>query len=247
MLSYVDRPAVHSTPYTNRPIVGGVLHDTESAGPITTAQSLGGWHWSVGRDGQLYRDVDEDQAAWHVRACDRWRPSWVLDAPDGAVSPANFCTVGIELVSSAADRAAGLPYTDAQYATLRLLVADIESRYGSLPWVGHGELQLDRSDPVAFDWDRAGFGPRTDEGRRAVQPVPVPAPVSITDDQQHLLALCTQLGWGAQSVIDAVQRIGALEQQLAEVQAASTQAQGQAQDWHDRLAMIGTILQGAAL
>lgn len=157
-MQFIDRPATHSTYYPNRPVTGIVLHDTETTYPITTQQSLGGWHYLIDRDGTLYRDCDEEQAAWHVRACDRWRPPWIVNAPDDAVSPPNYCTIGIEIVSDATARANGVPFTNAEYATVTFLLADLFSRYGPLPAVGHGQLQLDRSDPVDFDWARAGFG-----------------------------------------------------------------------------------------
>jgi len=166
-VNVIDRPATHSTYYPGRVIRGGVLHSTQTSYPITTQQSLGGWNYLVGRDGTVYRDCDEDQCAWHVRACDRWRPAWVVNAPDNGISPVNYSAIGIEIQSSGDDQAGPEPYTDSQYDALVELIADIESRHGSLWWVGHGDVQADRSDPVAFDWDRAGLGPHDGDNGRA--------------------------------------------------------------------------------
>jgi hypothetical protein len=156
-LEFVDRPAVHSTWYPDRPIRGVTLHDTEGSSDLTTHQSAGGWHWLVGRAGTIYRDCSESQAAWHVLKADRWRPGWLVPSPDGLVSDANYCTIGIEITSGPLHRAAGEPYTDAQYGALRALLADIYQRHGQLPVVFHGDLQSDRSDPVQFDPVRAGL------------------------------------------------------------------------------------------
>lgn len=190
-MEYIDRPVtVHYSVYAQRPIVGGVLHDTESTGPLTVDQSLGSWHWLVGRDGAIYCDVSEEHVAWHVAAggtdktLNRWLPTWLIPCPDSNVSAVNYCTLGVELVSNQTYRDAGEPYTAAQYDALATLVADIEGRYGSLPWVGHGELQTDRTDPVGFDWTRAGFGPRTAEGRRVIHPSPAPTPTPTPTPQE---------------------------------------------------------------
>lgn len=160
MYPVIDRlVSVNYSTAPNRPIVGLVLHDTESGGPLTVAQSLGSWHWLIDRDGTCYSDVSEQNIAWHVRACDRWRPQWMIAAPKQQFSDANYSCLGIELVSNLAYRQAGVPFTDDQYASLKDLLHNLFQRYGSLPTVGHGQLQLDRSDPVDFDWTRAGFGP----------------------------------------------------------------------------------------
>lgn len=166
-LQFVDRnvPLDAATPWEQRVVVAVVLHDTEGFG-VPFPQRGASWQWLIGRDGTLYRDVSEAYCAHHVRAADRWRPPWLRPIPAAVgVSDVNGCTIGVELVSHQTDRDAGEPYTAAQYATLRALCAALNGTYGDLPYVGHGELQADRSDPVALDWSRAGFGPRTAAGR----------------------------------------------------------------------------------
>ena len=165
-VNLVERATQYYTPvsWTQRPIVAGVLHDTETL-DVATPHAGGSWHYQIGRDGRVWRDVLERHCAWHVRATDRWRPSWMVAAPI-SVSDANWCTLGVELVSHAVYREAGEPYTDAQYDALQELLADIQQRYPTIPWVAHGELQRDRGDPVAWDWQRAGFDdPVEGEGR----------------------------------------------------------------------------------
>jgi hypothetical protein len=175
MLSFRDRdvPLNASTQVSGgrRPIKAVVLHDTEGSSPIEARRGAS-WHWLIDRDGTIYRDVSEENCAHHVASTDEWRPPWVVPSPV-PVSDVNFCAIGIELVSNQDFRNAGEPYTQAQYDSLRALAQDIESRHGPLPWVGHGQLQLDRTDPVAFDWARAGFGDPTDAGRH-FQPDRVP-------------------------------------------------------------------------
>ena len=193
MYRVVDRPVtVNYSTTPNRPITGFVVHDSESLGPLTVAQSLGSWHWLIDRDGTTYCDVSEQNVAWHVRACDRWRPAWMVAAPKQQFSDANYATIGVELVSHATYRQAGIPFTDDQYAALKDLWHNLTSRYGPLPTVGHGQLQLDRSDPVEFDWARAGFSAFRDgwgypwQEVTQTEPAPVPGVPSYDDLVQAL-------------------------------------------------------------
>lgn len=144
---------------TNRPIRGACVHNTVTAAVAATRQ-FAGWHWQIGRDGTRYLTVSEENVAFHVESTDRWRPPWVVPGP-GGFSDANWCLLGVEFVSLAGG--AGPPgyeaYTSDQYASGRELFAEWRQRYGDFPYVGHGELQGNRSDPVGFDWTRAGLGP----------------------------------------------------------------------------------------
>ena len=167
------------TPYftatTGRLIAGVFIHDTEThlkAAP----HPEGSWHYEIDRDGTILQFVHEDDIAWHVRACDRWWPSWLPRWGDYDLSRANEWSIGIELVSDVNWRTGGQPYTPAQYAALNVLLADIFARRGALPVVGHGQVQADRSDPVLFDWGRTGLVWREDGYRQ-----PAGAPVSDLD------------------------------------------------------------------
>lgn len=184
-ITYISRPWTHATSFANRPILGVVWHDTESRDTLTTFQSAGGWHWQIDRAGTIYRDCPEVTAAWHTDATDKWRPPWVVKCPGKRVSDANYCTIGVELVSDATWRASGVPFTQQQYTAVRALALDIEARHGPLWHVGHGELQANRTDPVQFDWPRGGFGARGPNGR-SLLPSPDPGgnPVRLLEDWQ---------------------------------------------------------------
>jgi len=155
-MNLIERSTTYKTVVLYHPIIGIVLHDTETLN-LATPHPQGSWHYEIDRDGQVYQYCDpEHDMAWHVAACDRWRPLWMLKSPY-LVSDANYCTLGIELVSHQTYRDAGEPYTQQQYDSLNELMAYLYGRYGRLPTVGHGEMQRDRTDPVLFDWERAGF------------------------------------------------------------------------------------------
>lgn len=152
-----------STPYftasgRKNPPLGLVLHNTVTS-VLVAPHAQGSWHYEADRDGTVYQYVNDFDYAWHVRACDEWRPSW-MRRRSNAVSEANSCTVGIEMVSwmgSPSAPSGYVPYTDAQYKALRDWLGLMYARYGSLPIVTHGSLQLDRTDPVGLDPERVGL------------------------------------------------------------------------------------------
>jgi hypothetical protein len=127
---------------------------------LVPPHAQGSWHFEVGRDGSVHQYVycgpKGHDLAWHVRACDEWRPPW-MTWRDTRVSEANSCTVGIELVSYAGNSvgvAVDPAYTDAQYQATLELLRHLYGMYGALPIVTHGSMQLDRTDPVRFDFAR---------------------------------------------------------------------------------------------
>ena len=73
-MNVIERATQYYTPvsWTQRPIVAGVLHDTETL-DVATPHAGGSWHYQIGRDGRVWRDVLERHCAWHVRATDRRR------------------------------------------------------------------------------------------------------------------------------------------------------------------------------
>lgn len=151
-----------STPYKTetglavRPVTGIVLHSTEapSSDAFAFPHADGSWHIEIGRDGSVHRFVDDADVAWQVRACDRWFPPWLPRVRPWNASEANCWTLGLELASNQKFRNQGLPYTNAQYAATRAVLAEWRRLYGPLPVVGHGMVQADRTDPVALDWSR---------------------------------------------------------------------------------------------
>lgn len=216
----VDTPVEHClVPDDVRPITAVILHDTETHANVATRPD-GSWHYEIDRDGTIRAYVSEENIAFHVAAfgdnprLNRGpRPAWLLASPY-PVSDVNYCTIGIELVSDAQYRAAGQPYTTLQYVALRALLADLGARYGALPIVGHGELQTDRSDPVAFDWTKIG---RT----LPVPAVPISLPINggapmppLTPLQADMLSLMDPpLNLNADSVRQLVSDRAALAEQ----------------------------------
>jgi N-acetyl-anhydromuramyl-L-alanine amidase AmpD len=165
----------HQTVYCTRATprrdpLGIVLHNTVGQA-LVPPHPNGSWHYEIDRDGAAHQYVNDKDYAWHVRATDEWRPPW-MRWRDTRVSEANSCTVGIELVSFAGHPQCPpgyTPYTGAQYASTKELLALLYERYGALPVVTHGSLQLDRTDPVGFDFGLAslvwaGDGYRLEEG-----------------------------------------------------------------------------------
>jgi hypothetical protein len=137
-----------------RPVAGIFLHDTEapSRDAFAYPHPGGSWHLEVDRAGGVHRFVPDADVAWTVRACDRWHPAWLPRVRPWDASPANCWGLHLELASNQKFRDQGRPYTQAQYAATREVVARWRGRYGPLPVVGHGLVQADRSDPVRFDW-----------------------------------------------------------------------------------------------
>lgn len=198
----VDRTTTLHSNYIGQdpPRVGYFLHDTEGASDLTVAESSGGWNRLIGRAGVIYLDVPENRGAWHVRACDRWRPAEILACPKKyqPLSDANYCTLGMEITSGAGFRAAGKPYTSEQLVSVLWQLHDWYKRYGRKPIWRHGDVQLDRSDPVALDL--AALGLVTTDGKTWYLPeiLPVPEPPMNTDqpilsDQEATYDLLPQI------------------------------------------------------
>ena len=124
-------------------------------------------HYIVDRDGRVHCYIPEDRVAWHAGA-----GQWGNDPK--YTDNMNAYAIGIEILAmgSRADMADYLTeedydalddslkgFTDAQYAALRALVADICIRNG-IPMdrshvIGHEEYSPNKSDPgELFDWSR---------------------------------------------------------------------------------------------
>ncbi|MEM0438226.1 MAG: peptidoglycan recognition family protein [Candidatus Micrarchaeia archaeon] len=118
-----------------------VLHHTETNNVEDTIRVLRerkvSAHYVIDRDGKIYQLVDEKRAAWHARGYNRR-------------------SIGIEIVSPGDGT-----YTDAQYASLKALLGDIEGRYG-IPHdnkhiIGHFEVNNQKYDPYGLDWKQLGL------------------------------------------------------------------------------------------
>jgi N-acetyl-anhydromuramyl-L-alanine amidase AmpD len=97
-------------------------------------------HYVIGREGTIYRLVDESLVAKHAGK------SRMSDGREGA----NLFSIGIELINSKTDYP-----TTAQYNALATLIKDIKSRFAIQYIVGHKDIAPTRkSDPWNFDFER---------------------------------------------------------------------------------------------
>jgi len=187
-MNVITRQTSFYTTAKNRRVTGIVIHHTATTAAVP-CHSNGSWHWLIGRDGAVYRDVPEEHVAWHAASTDRWRPSWVVKG-DGRTSDINACSIGIELAYAPQAPYSQTP-TAQQEAALRELLADIYARRGPLHIVAHGEIALDKwpSEPHALDWVAIGCGLRTEAGRLLVLPPPAPGDTDmpLTPEQQSIL------------------------------------------------------------
>lgn len=97
-------------------------------------------HFLIRRDGELVQFVCCAQRAWHA-GVSSWRGR----------ERCNDFSVGIEL-----EGADDVPYEDAQYARLRMLIDALRARYPIADVVGHCDIAPGRkTDPgPAFDWSK---------------------------------------------------------------------------------------------
>lgn len=99
-------------------------------------------HYLVARDGAVYRMVEEKNIAYHAGDS---------EMPDGRTN-VNAFSIGIEVIG----KDNGSP-SDAQYVSLKKLLADIKSRNSIKHIVGHSDIAPGRkTDPWGFDWKKIG-------------------------------------------------------------------------------------------
>lgn len=99
-------------------------------------------HFLISREGELIQFVSCNQRAWHA-GVSSWRGR----------ENCNDFSIGIEL--EGCDQ---IPFADAQYLTLDLLLAELDRRYPIEAVVGHSDIAPGRkTDPgPCFDWSRIG-------------------------------------------------------------------------------------------
>lgn len=103
-------------------------------------------HFFIRRDGGLIQFVPCKLRAWHA-GVSQWQGQ----------ERCNDFSLGIELEGSDA-----IPFTDAQYACLNLLLATLTQRYPIRAVVGHSDIAPGRkTDPgPCFDWSRVAYAIR---------------------------------------------------------------------------------------
>lgn len=97
-------------------------------------------HYIIGRNGDIYRLVADSDIAYHAGKS---------RLPDGKTD-VNSVSIGIEIVNTIHDSP-----TNAQYASLVLLVRCLETRYSVKYVLGHKDIAPGRkTDPWNFDWEK---------------------------------------------------------------------------------------------
>lgn len=96
-------------------------------------------HYVIGRDGKIYRLVDEKDNSYHAGKS---------SLPDGTTN-VNSCSIGIELMTSYTDSP-----TEEQAKTLLALINDIKKRYPIKYVLRHSDIApVRKTDPWNFDWE----------------------------------------------------------------------------------------------
>jgi N-acetyl-anhydromuramyl-L-alanine amidase AmpD len=128
----VDTVVLHATVLDS---VGEVYEHFRKTDPGVSA------HYTIDRDGAVYKHVDETEKAFHAG---------VSEMPDGRTGVNDF-SIGIELVNLND----GLdPYPEAQIAALQGLLANIRTRHDVRHVVSHAEIGRPigrKTDPVGLD------------------------------------------------------------------------------------------------
>lgn len=147
----IDVPSPHYSRRDGHEISMVIVHGTGTMSTsaavswICDERSRVSYHYLIGRDGKLFRLVDEKYKAWHAG-----RSSWHGREVGVSVNP---IAIGIALTGDGTE-----PYTDAQYWTLADLLADLMARYRIPPSDvrGHDEVAPGRkTDPYpCFEWRR---------------------------------------------------------------------------------------------
>lgn len=97
-------------------------------------------HYIIGRDGKIYRLVDEKNISYHAGKS---------TLPDGS-STVNTNSIGIEIITTKYTSP-----TQEQYDSVVSLVKDIKSRYAIKYMQGHDQIAPGRkTDPWNFDWTK---------------------------------------------------------------------------------------------
>lgn len=160
LLHFISNAAENQTDPYNMDAVYSILHDYE----LST-------HYTIDRDGTIYLFTPEDRVAYHAG-------KGTLEEYPEYENKLNHHSIGIELLGigtssemstmltssqyNAIDQSL-IGFTDAQYASLNLLVDDILSRHENIERdrihiLGHDEYSPTKTDPGSlFNWSNLGF------------------------------------------------------------------------------------------
>lgn len=128
VIVHTSYDAIGSDPFS----LSGVLAEYKDAGVSP--------HYIIDRSGKIYRLVADSNIAYHAGEA---------KTPDGRTNVNQF-SVGIEVINTKT----GKP-TDAQYASLKSLIASLKSKYKIKYVLGHNQIAPGRKDdPWNFDWGK---------------------------------------------------------------------------------------------
>lgn len=131
----IDTIIVHSS-YNS---LGGDVYDVGAIIDIYEQYGVAA-HYLIGRDGKIYRLVEDKNIAYHAG---------VSQVPDGRKNVNDF-SIGIELVNTKTDK-----FTDKQYDALSKLVDQIKKENKIKYVLGHDQIAPGRKDdPWNFDWNK---------------------------------------------------------------------------------------------
>lgn len=112
--------------------VGGIIDEYKDYGVSA--------HYLIGRDGTIYRLVEEKNIAWHAG---------VAKVPDGRTDVNSF-SIGIEMINTKTDK-----FTSDQYSALNKLLGQIKSNYDIKYVLGHDQVAPGRKDdPWNIEWGK---------------------------------------------------------------------------------------------
>jgi N-acetyl-anhydromuramyl-L-alanine amidase AmpD len=156
----------------NQQVTMIVIHNGDSArgNKDTWDCRPGASHYTIDRDGKIYQHVGEERLAWHAEIVNPRSIGIELqilrhyknNVSMGSCNSINFKRWATEKrISEAAFVKELCAPTQAQYNSLKLLIADIKSRHSIAPngIVGHCEVSGSggHGDPRAFDWRQIGL------------------------------------------------------------------------------------------
>lgn len=131
----IDTIVIHSS-YNS---LGGDVYDVGAIIDIYEQYGVAA-HYLIGRDGKIYRLVEDKNIAYHAG---------VSQVPDGRKNVNDF-SIGIELVNTKTDK-----MTDKQYDALSKLVDQIKKENKIKYVLGHDQIAPGRKDdPWNFDWNK---------------------------------------------------------------------------------------------
>lgn len=110
----------------------------------TTKGSNVSVHRLIPKDGTIYKCMDDEVLAWHVGN------ATMYPSRQGRASNANLIALGIEIENKNDGKD---NYTWMQYLAAAAQCSEWWGKYGYLPILAHGWIDVGKDDPVGWDWN----------------------------------------------------------------------------------------------